>query len=133
MINTNEVFTRVRDALKTEFGESTYVVGDFVATPSKFPCVSVIEIGNTPLLRYMDMSATDEQARSTFEIQAYSNLTSGGTTQTKKLIECATGEFKKMGYRVTINSPLENADKSIKRHVARVTRVIGGGDTLPTI
>lgn len=130
MINSNEVFTRVRDALKTEFGTKTYVVGEFVDTPAQFPCVAIINRGEVPLTRYMTIDGTDEQHRSTFEIQAFSNLTSGGTTQAKQLVECALEEFKSMGFRATVNMPLDNADKSIKRHVARVTRVIGGGDTI---
>lgn len=130
MINTNEVFTRVSKAIKEEFGTSAYVVGEYVSTPSKFPCVCIIERGYTPLTRYMNLDATDEQVRSTFEIQAYSNLVNGGTTQARKLVECALEEFKRMGYRSTTNTPIDNVDSSLKRHVARVTRVIGGSDTL---
>ena len=133
MITRSEVFSRVSSALKTEFGKDVFVVGERTATPSKFPCVWVVESDTYPMTRYMTIDCTDEQRMSMFEVQAFSNLSTGGTSQASALVECATKAFLRMGYRCMSNMPLDNSDPSIKRHTARFQRVIGGGDTLPPI
>ena len=132
MINSNDRFTRVSQALKTEFGSSTYVVGERVLTPTKYPCVWVVEMDTYPDQRYVKIDGSDSQRQSVFEVQAFSNLSSGGTSQVKKIIDKCTEEFLKMGYRCVTSMPVDNAnDATIKRHVARYRRIIGGADTLP--
>lgn len=132
MINSNEVFTRISKKVKAEFGNSTFVVGERVVTPSKYPCVWVVEMDTYPDQRYINLDMADEQRQSIWEVQAFSNLTSGGTTQAKKLIECVTNEMKSMGYRCITSAPIDNAqDSSIKRHIARYRRILGGDDVLP--
>lgn len=127
-ISTNHVYSRIRDAIKSEY-PNAYVTSERIQAPSDFPCVEVVEMDTYPERTATTINLTDDQRRSVFEVQTFSNKAEGGTIEAKALADLATESFKAMGYRCTTLSPLVNAaDTSIKRYVARYTRLIGGGD-----
>ena len=132
MITKNAIFTKVKTAITSEYS-GAYCVSERLYTPQKFPCVWIVEIDTYPEKSNLALDYSDVQRRSDFEIQAYSNLTSGAANQAASIIGTAIAEMKRLGYRCTMSAPIDNgADTSIKRHVARFTRFIGDGDTLPT-
>lgn len=130
MITTNHVYSRIRDAVKTEY-PNAYLTADKVSAPPHFPCVECVEMDSYPERSATTINLTDDQRRSVFEVQAYSNKQNGAALEAREIMDIVTAEFKAMGYRCTTCSPLVNAaDTTIKRYVARYTRLIGGGDTL---
>lgn len=132
MITKNAIFTRVKTAITNEY-PGAYCTAERLYTPSKFPCVSIVEIDTYPEKSSTALDFEDVQRRSDLEIQAYSNKQNGAANEADNVINVATAELRKLGYRCTMSAPIENgADTAIKRHVARYTRYIGGGDTLPT-
>ena len=129
-ITTNQVYSEIRDAVKATYTDA-YVTSEKVYAPPHFPCVEVVEMDSYPERAGINLCMTDDQRRSVFEVQAFSNKTSGATLEARAIIELVTATFKAMGYRCMTSAPVVNgADSTIKRHVARYTRVIGGGDTL---
>lgn len=133
MITQNEVYNRIADALQGEF-ETLFTTSTRVYAPKVFPCVWIVEIDGTPDGRYVNLDLSDEQRRSTFEVQAYSNAPEGAMLEVDAIIGKAILEFRKIGYVCSMNQPIDNGyDENIKRRVARFTRIIGGGDTLPEI
>lgn len=130
-ITSNAVFTKVKTAITTEY-EGALCVSERLYAPPTFPCVWVIELDSYPTRNATTLDFSDEQVRSTFEIQVFSNLTTNGSGQAKEIINIAISAMRSLGYRCTLSSPVDNGmDASIKRHVARFTRFIGSGDTLP--
>lgn len=127
-ISANHVYSRVKAAITTEYANA-FVTSERLPAPPEFPCVEIVEMDSYPEREATTINLTDDQRRSVFEVQAFSNKADIGTIEAKTLIEIATAEFRKMGYRCTTSSPLPNAaDTTIKRHVARYTRFIGGDD-----
>lgn len=133
MISKNEVFTRVAEELREKYGqENIYIVGERVYAPKKFPCVWLVEIDDTPQERYTNLSLSDSQRISTFEVQVFSNKTTGATSETHEIFNEIRESFRAIGYRCSMSQPFDNGiDANIKRHIGRFTRIIGGADTLP--
>lgn len=129
MVNCNEVFTALATALRTQYS-GIYVANERVYAPAKFPAVWAVEINSVAEKRSTTLSFDDEQRRSTFEIQTFSNLSNGGTNQAREIMEFCAATMRGMYYRVISLTPMDNADTSIRRYVARFERIIGGGDTI---
>lgn len=135
MIVTSDVFNAISKGIKAftnaKYNTDCYVAGTRQNTPPKFPCVWCVEIDDYSNSKAETLDFTDEQRNSVFEIQSYSNLKSGATLQAKAIIDEASKLMKKMGYRCTTLTPVDNAaDENIKRYVARYKRFLGGGDTI---
>lgn len=132
MITRNEVFNRIATELRAEY-QGIYVVGERVYAPKQFPCVWVVEIERVPDERYTALDLSDEQFRSTFEVQVFSNKSVGASIEAEEISSKISTLFRKMGYLCRTFEPIDNgADVNIKRHMSRYTRMIGGGDILPT-
>ena len=132
-ITTNMVYTAIKGAIKDEY-PNVYATSEKVNIPSQFPCVEIVEIDTYPERNATTINLTDDQRRSVFEVQAYSNLQSGAALQARNIIDITTAKFRELGYRCTTSGAVLNAaDTTIKRHVARYTRFIGGGDTLEEV
>lgn len=130
MIKSEEIFTRIAELLRANYpGISVYP--ERVSVPASFPCVWAVEADTYPTLQGTALDFTDEQRRSVYEIQAFSNLSKGALAQVRNIMYDVTALLRSLGYRMTMNSPIQNADPSIKRYSARFERIIGGGDTLP--
>lgn len=130
-ITKNAVLTRVKAAVTAEYS-NIQVCSERVYAPSSFPCLWFVEIDTHPEKSQLTLNYSDDQRRSTIELQAFSNDRNDATGQAENIIAIATAKMKECGYRCTISFPLDNGqDTNIKRHVARFTRFIGSGDTLP--
>ena len=132
MITRNQIFTKVKTAILAAYS-TAYCTSTRVYAPSRFPCVWIVEIDTYPEKSSMTVNYSDDQRRSTFEIQVFSNLSDEAWSQTDGIMGVAVATMKSLGYRCTMNQPVDNGvDSNIKRRVARFTRFIGSGDTLPT-
>ena len=132
MITKNAIFTKVKTAITAEYTDA-YCTSERLYSPPNFPCVWIVEIDTYPELSSTALDFTDNQRRSDFEIQVYSDKKSGAATQAASIMAVAIAEMRRLGYRCTMSGAIDNGeDASIKRHVARFTRFIGSGDTLPT-
>lgn len=134
IVNTDVIQTvskALKDFTRAKYNTDCYVVGERIYAPSSFPCAWVVELDNHSEKRAEALDFTDDQRRSVFECQTFSNLRSGATMQAKYLMDEITRVMKDLGYRCTMCNPVDNgADVTIKRYVARYTRFIGGGDTI---
>lgn len=131
MITSNEVYSRISADLKAEF-EGIFTTSARVYAPKVLPCVWIVEIDATPDGRYVNLDLSDNQRRSTFEVQAFSNTPNSASLEVSNIIDEAISAFRKLGYVCTMVQPMDNGyDENIKRKIARFTRIIGGGDTLP--
>lgn len=130
MISKNAVYDRVAKAILAYSGDA-YVTSERVLAPSSFPCVWILEINSAPVQYATALDFSDEQRRSEFEIQAFATG-DNASDDAEELISVATSAMRGMYYLCTGSGAVENYDDpSVKRHVARYTRVIGSGDTLP--
>lgn len=116
------IFNRCCKALRDEFGaENIYITGaELLDTPPRFPAVSVIQIDNRVNLDGSTLNRIEKAVKSTFEVQAYSNLDAGGGDEVRKIVEIVDSVLSDNGYYRIYNKPLLNvADYTITRRVAQ--------------
>lgn len=120
----NEVFTSVRNRVKAEI-DSAFVVGEFTASPAKFPCVSIVEKDNSVYTRTISSSSRENHNSLLYEVNVYSNLDSGKKAQAKAIMQIVSDAMLSMGFIRTMCQPIYNLqDSKIYRITARFTAVI---------
>ena len=110
MINVeNEIFSTVAKAVRTAY-PGAYVVGEYVKSPSKFPCVSIVEIDNSAYDKTQTSSSLENHADVTYEVNIYSNKSSGKKSECKSIASLIDNEFATLGMSRTMLQPIPNAD-----------------------
>ena len=120
----NEVFSRVANAVRTEF-PSAFVCGEYIRTPSKFPFVSLIEMSNTAYDRTQTSGDLENHASLMYEVNVYSNKKSGKKSECKAIATLIDNELATLGFSRTMLQPIPNMDDAtIYRMTGRYTAVI---------
>ena len=125
MINIeNEVFGSIARAVRSEC-PGAYVVGEYVKSPSQFPCVSVVEIDNAAYDRTQSSGSLENHADVTYEVNIYSNATSGKKSECKRIASLIDNEFATLGFSRTMLQPIPNVDDAtIYRMTSRYRGVV---------
>ena len=123
MINVeNIVFNTVANALRDEFS-NIFVSGENIAAPSSFPAATIVEMDNSVYEWSIDSSSPENHAVLMYQVDAYSNKTSGRKAETKKIIANIDSTMLELGFVRVSCSPMVNIDSSIYRMVARYRAV----------
>ena len=120
----NDVFNTVATVVRTEYPDS-YMVGEYVKTPPKFPCVSIVEMDNTTYQRAEDSGSVERYASVMYEVNVYSNKTVGKKSECKEIIALVDERMLALGFARTMLQPIPNLDDAtIYRMVGRYSAVI---------
>ena len=126
----NEVFTTVANAVRTEYPD-VYMVGEYVREPSKFPCVSLIEMDNSAYDKTQTSGKLENHASVMYELDVYSNKTSGKKSECKKISALIDKEMSALGFSRTMLQPILNVDDAtIYRMKGRYMGVISENKTI---
>ena len=120
----NEIFSKVAESVRNAF-PSAFVSSEYIRTPSKFPFVSIIEMSNTAYERTRTDGSTENHASLMYEVNVYSNKTSGKKSECKKIATLIDNELATLGFSRTMLQPIPNMDDAtIYRMTGRYTAVI---------
>ena len=125
MINVeNEIFTIIANAVKTAY-PSAFVVGEYVKVPPRFPCVSIEESDNSAYDKTQTSGDLENHASVMYEVNIYSNKTSGKKSECKAIASLIDNEFATLGFSRTMLQPIPNIeDATIYRMVGRYQGVV---------
>ena len=125
MINVErEIFNIIAKALREKYPD-VYVVSEYVKSPSKFPCVSIVEVDNTMYERTQSSGGLENHADVMYEINVYSNKTSGKKSECKAIAALIDNEFAALGFSRTMLQPIPNVDDAtIYRMTGRYRGVV---------
>ena len=125
MINVeSEIFDIMVKAIKTKYPDA-YVVGEYVKSPSQFPCISIVEIDNVVYDKTQSSDNIENHASVTYEINVYSNKTSGKKSECKDISALIDSEFATLGFSRTMLQPVPNVDDAtIYRMLGRYRGVV---------
>lgn len=126
----NAIYTRVVNAIKADF-PNAYCTSRMVASPAKFPAILIHEIDRNRPLRNTQLDFEDVQYESVFEIQVVSNKANTAATEAYAIMGLARAAMSGLYYREFSETNIDRSDTFTI--VGRFRRVIGGGDTMPTI
>ena len=121
----NEVFNNVAVALRSAY-QGISIYGEYVETPSSFPCVTLVEDDNSEIENNVTLARLTGESASNlmYTANVYSNLKTGKKAQAKAIMDVIDTQMHNMGFIRTMRSQLPNVDRTIYRVTARYTRTI---------
>ncbi len=125
----NEVFTAIATALRAAYSGIT-VEGITTYSPSKFPCVCIEETDNYSLTDTRDTTSNDNHAVVVYEVNVYSNKTSGRKSEAKAILATVDGVMNDFGFTRIARTPI-NMDEATKyRLFARYRAAVSNNKTI---
>ena len=91
---STQIFNEVSVRLRSIFS-GIRVVGEYVQTPTSFPCVAMDEAQNVPV--YLDTSVENKYARVQYRVQVFSNLENGKRAEARKIYAAVDSIMQAMG------------------------------------
>jgi hypothetical protein len=120
----NEIFSKIAESVREAY-PSVFISGEYIKTPSKFPFVSLIEMSNTAYDRTQSSGGLENHASLMYEVNVYSNKTSGKKSECKAIATLIDNELATLGFSRTMLQPIPNMDDAtIYRMTGRYTAVI---------
>ena len=120
----DEVFTRVQTAVIAEY-PNALIVGKETRAPSKFPCVSIMEMDNAVLERTQDSDSQENHAVLMYEVNVYSNKSKGSKAECKAIFAIVDSALSIMGFSRIMKNPVSLDDATKYRIVGRYSGVAG--------
>jgi hypothetical protein len=118
------LFNIIATAVRSEYPDA-YVVGEYVKSPSRFPCVSIVEIDNMAYEKTQSSGSLENHADVSYEVNIYSNKTSGKKSECKAIASLIDNEFATLGFSRTMLQPIPNVDDAtIYRMLGRYRGVV---------
>lgn len=115
----NLVFDRVASRVREQF-PNIFMTGEYVKSPSSFPAVSLVEMDNSIRESTVDSGSNENHANVMYEVNVYSNKTTGKKSECKAIIALIDTEMTAMGFVRSTLTPVQNEyDSTIYRMVGR--------------
>ena len=125
MINVEtEIINSISKAVRNVY-PNALVVGEYVKTPARFPCISIVEMDNTVYDRTQTSGCLENHADISYEVNIYSNKTSGKKSECREIASLIDNEFATLGMSRTMLQPIPNIDDAtIYRMLGRYRGVV---------
>lgn len=126
----NEVFDSVVTEVRSKYPD-IYMVGEYVKTPPRFPCVSLVEMDNQSYQRTEDSGSSENHVSVMYELNVYSNKAVGKKTECKAIAALIDERMLALGFARTMLQPIPNLDDAtIYRMVGRYSAIISKNKTI---
>ena len=120
----NDIFNTVASVVRAKYPD-IYMVGEYVKTPPKFPCVSLVEMDNQSYQRTEDSGSSENHVSVMYEVNVYSNKTVGKKLECKAIAAAIDEQMLALGFARTMLQPIPNLDDAtIYRMVGRYSAII---------
>ena len=120
----SEVFGTVATAVRAKH-DDIYMVGEYVKTPPKFPCVSLVEMDNRSYQQTEDSGNSENHVSVMYEVNIYSNKSVGKKAECRTIATLIDEQMLALGFARTMLQPIPNLDDAtIYRMVGRYSAVI---------
>lgn len=125
-----EVFGIVSSDVRLKYPK-VYMTGEYVKSPPSFPCVSLIETDNQVYRNTRDSGCIENHAQIQYEVNVYSNRTSGKKAECKEIMSLIDSKMEKLGFTRTFMNPVPNEqDATIYRMIARYRAIVSKNKTI---
>lgn len=120
----NDVFNSVATVVRNEYPD-VYMIGEYVKSPPKFPCVSLIEMDNQSYQRTEDSGSSENHVTVMYELNIYSNKTVGKKAECKAIAALIDEQMLALGFARVMLQPIPNLDDAtIYRMVGRYSAIV---------
>jgi hypothetical protein len=115
----NPVFDRVVTRVREVFPD-IFMTGEYVKSPPSFPAGSLAEMDNSTRIETIDSGSNENHANVMYEVNVYSNKTTGKKSECKAIMALIDEEMLAMGFSRSTLTPVPNEnDSTIYRMVGR--------------
>lgn len=119
-----EVFNIVSKKVREEYPK-VYMTGEYVKSPPSFPCISLIEVDNQIYRNTRTTECIENHVQVLYEVNVYSNKTSGKKAECKAIISLIDKEMEVLGFTRTLMNPVPNEEEAtVYRIVARYRAIV---------
>lgn len=120
----SEVFNTVSEKVREQYPE-IFMTGEYVKSPSSFPCVSLIETDNQIYCNTRTSGCIENHAQVVYEVNVYSNKQRGKKAECKEILGFIDRQLEALGFTRTLMTPVPNeVDATIYRMVARYRAIV---------
>lgn len=91
---SNEIFDAVAKHLRSAY-KGIRVVGEYVQTPTAFPCVTLDETSNVPT--HLDTASVNKYALVKYRVQVFCNSEKGKRAQARKIYGSVDEKMQELG------------------------------------
>lgn len=105
----NEIFNNVATKTRAEY-PNIYMIGEYVKSPSSFPCASLVEMDSSAYRNTQSSSEMENHAEVMYELNVYSNKAKGKKAECKDIAAFIDKELSAIGFTRTMLTPIPNMD-----------------------
>ena len=122
----NEVSAKVREKYP-----SIFMAGEYVKSPSVFPCISLVEVDNATFKNTQTTDSQENHAAVLYELNDYSNKVKGKKAECKEIAAFIDELLMGLNFTRTMLEPVPNEDSAtIYRMLGRYRAVISKNKTI---
>ena len=126
----SSVFSIVAQAVREKYPK-IFMTGEYVMSPSSFPCVSLVEIDNAVYRNSSTNTVEENHAAVTYEVNVYSNKSTGKKAECKAIIGLIDTQLANLGFTRTMLEPIPNmVEATIYRMLGRYRAVVSKEHTI---
>ncbi len=126
----NAIFNEVSEKVREKFPK-IFMAGEYVKSPSSFPCVSLVEVDNATFCNTQTTEDNENHAAVMYELNVYSNKTKGKKAECKKIVAFIDELMMGLNFTRIMLEPIPNQDNAtIYRMLGRYRAVISKNKTI---
>lgn len=125
----NEIFTVIAEELRKKFS-GIAVYGEDVLAPSSFPCVTIVEADNYTYEKTIDTGSSENHAGLMYEVNVYSNKSSGKKSECKEIFKKIDEMFLNMRFIRKGKTPYTLNNATVYRILGRYSAIISKDKTI---
>lgn len=125
-----EIYSAVEAVVRAAY-PGIFMTGEYVKSPSSFPCVSLVEISNAVYRNSSTTTVEENHAAVTYEVNIYSNKSKGKKAECRQIANVIDTKLAALGFTRMMLEPVPNLeDATIYRILGRYRAVIGQDHTI---
>ena len=126
----NEIFNEVSERVREKY-PNVFMTGEYVKSPSSFPCVSLVEADNATFRNSQTSTGKENHAAVMYELNVYSNKTKGKKAECKEIVAFIDEILMGLNFTRLMLEPVPNQDEAtIYRMLGRYRAVISKNKTI---
>lgn len=126
----NEIFNEVSERVRAKY-LNIFMTGEYVKSPSSFPCVSLVEADNATFRNSQTSDGKENHAAVMYELNVYSNKTKGKKAECKEIVAFIDEILMELNFTRLMLEPVPNQDEAtIYRMLGRYRAVISKNKTI---
>ena len=126
----NEIFNEVSQKVREKY-PNIFMTGEYVKSPSSFPCISLVEVDNSVYRNSQTSEGKENHVAVMYELNVYSNKTKGKKAECKEIIAFIDEMLTRFNFTRIMLEPIPNQDDAtIYRMLGRYRAIISKNKTI---